>query len=85
MIPRFLQKTCSSITMYPRCLPKYKLNYFVHINRQKLVFHFIYVFFSSSHLSYVCVSVYVVVLMLFFIASFETVFGKVNLLTAFSV
>lgn len=53
MIPRFLQKTCSSITMYPRCLPKYKLNYFVHINRQKLVFHFIYVLFSH-YLSYVC-------------------------------
>lgn len=69
MIPRFLQKTCSSITMYPRCLPKYKLNYFVHINRQKLVFHFIYVFFLI--ISRMCVSVYVVVvLMLFFIASF---------------
>lgn len=35
------------------CLPKYKLNYFVHINRQKLVFHFIYV---SLIISRMCVN-----------------------------
>lgn len=51
---------CKKLAVVLRCthnvllIPKYKLNYFVHINRQKLVFHFI--LFSSHYLSYVFVS-----------------------------
>lgn len=67
VIPRF----CKKLAAVLRCLPKYKLNYFVHINRQKLVFHFIYVFFS---LSLVCV--WVCTLLLFWCYSSLQVFKQ---------
>lgn len=60
---------CKKLAVVLRCthnvllIPKYKLNYFVHINRQKLVFHFI--LFSSHYLSYVFVCVWVWVCTLF--------------------
>lgn len=36
--------------MYPQCLPKYKFNYFVHINRQKISLSLYFHIFSPHHI-----------------------------------
>lgn len=47
-VPNSLQKTCNSFTEYPQSLPKYKFNYFVHINRQKISLLFCLYFYFPS-------------------------------------